>query len=119
MKRFSLIQIIIFVAAALGIILLLMMNESDTSSLSEKIADYEKRADSLRMAVVAIDNNIHHKDSILLLYLASLDRTLEELNKESAKNRYEIARNFAKQDSVREAYCREMAKLEQDPAECQ
>lgn len=111
--------ILVFVgAAAVVVILLLLLNESDRNDLASRIQQYEAQADSLRNAVRQIDMNIHEKDSILLVYLASLDKTLEELNKESAKNKEALRLNFAMQDSVRAAYCKEMRSLQQDPDEC-
>jgi hypothetical protein len=107
------------IAAGISVILLLLMNEVDTRSLSKRIDAYEIHADSLRDAVKNIDASIRQKDSILLVYLASLDRTLEELDKESAKNKKAIKDNFVKQDSIRTAYCQEMAALQQNPNECQ
>jgi hypothetical protein len=120
MKNFTpLVRIAIVAVVIVAVISLLVRNKADADSLSSRIKGYESRADSLRMVVQAIDENINHKDSILLVYLASLDKTLEELNKESAKNKKSIEANFARQDSVRKAYCREMANLEQHPEECQ
>ncbi|HEY0744229.1 MAG TPA: hypothetical protein VGD40_22335 [Chryseosolibacter sp.] len=106
-------------AATIVVVFLLFMNESDQAELAERIHRYEAQADSLKKAVRQIDSNIHQKDSILLAYLTSLDKTLEELNKESAKNKEALRLNFAKQDSVRAAYCREMKSLQQHPEECQ
>lgn len=120
MKKISLFVKISLAATGLIVIMILLSkNDADADSLSLRIKDYQSRADSLRMAVKMIDINIHQKDSILLVYLASLDKTLEELNKESAKNKKSIEANFLRQDSVRKAYCREMASLEQRPEECQ
>lgn len=101
------------------VLVLLIRNNADSESLSLRMKNYESRADSLRTAVRVIDVSVHQKDSILLVYLASLDKTLEELNKESSKNRKSIEANFLRQDSVRKAYCREMARLDQRPEECQ
>ncbi len=117
--RSSIFQFAFILAAAAAIFFLLFMNESDRQALSDRINRYEAQADSLRAAVQKIDVNIHQKDSILLVYLASLDKTLEELDKESAKNSQAIQRNLIKQDSIRAAYCREMAALHQQPEECQ
>jgi hypothetical protein len=118
MKNLSFIRTVIFIAAVVFITSLLVMNYADTESLSKKISAYEAVADSLRDEVNAIDANVHNKDSILLVYLTSLDKTLEELNKESAKNRSAITANFLKQDSIRKAFCREMETLDQKPSEC-
>jgi hypothetical protein len=112
-------KITIGIAAGGLIGFLLLMNKADTESLSERIGQYQAHADSLRNAVKNIDTNIHQKDSLLLVYLASLDRTLEELDKESSKNKKAINANFLKQDSIRRAYCEEMAVLQQNPDECQ
>ena len=112
-------KIALTLAATGAVILLLMMNKADTDSLSKRIDEYQTHADSLRNAVKTIEANIHQKDSILLVYLASLDRTLEELDKESAKNKQAIKINFIRQDSIRAAYCEEMTSLQQNPAECQ
>lgn len=106
------------IAAGIFIVLLLVMNQSDTEALAKRIEKYQAHADSLRQAVRHIEANIHQKDSILLTYLASLDKTLEELDKESAKNKKAIRDNFLKQDSIRAAYCEEMAALQQNPDEC-
>lgn len=120
MKNFTpFLRIAIVAVVVVSILSLLIRNKADSDSLSIRIKDYESRADSLRIRVQAIDANVHHKDSILMVYLASLDKTLEELNKESAKNKRSIEANFARQDSIRKAYCREMANLEQHPEECQ
>lgn len=120
MKNFTpFLRIAIVAVVVVSILSLLIRNKADSDSLSIRIKDYESRADSLRIRVQAIDENVHHKDSILMVYLASLDKTLEELNKESAKNKRSIEANFARQDSIRKAYCREMANLEQHPEECQ
>jgi hypothetical protein len=118
MKNLTIIRAVIIIVALVSIAYLILMNEADTKSLSGKIRHYENVSDSLRRAVNLIDANVHHKDSILLLYLASLDKTLEELNKESAKNRLAIASNFALQDSIRAAFCRDMERLDQKPSEC-
>ncbi|HEY0651850.1 MAG TPA: hypothetical protein VGD65_01940 [Chryseosolibacter sp.] len=120
MKNVRLVsQLTVITLAAIAIIIMLMRNSTDANALAMRIRRYESRADSLRQAVKMIDKSVHHKDSILLVYLASLDKTLEELNKEAAKNKKSIALNFSRQDSVRRAYCREMARLEQHPEECQ
>lgn len=113
------IKITLGLAAGISIVLLLLMNEADTESLSKRLDQYEAHADSLRNAMKNIDANIHQKDSILLVYLASLDRTLEELDKESAKNKKAIRDNLSRQDSIRKAYCEQMATLAQNPDECQ
>lgn len=115
----SIFKIALVAAAIIVVVTMLFMNESDRNSLAKRIDRYETQADSLRLAVKYIDMNIHQKDSILLVYLSSLDKTLEELNKESAKNKEALRLNFARQDSVRAAYCREMKALEQHPEECQ
>jgi hypothetical protein len=97
---------------------LLVMDHADSRVLEQKISHYESVADSLRNAVEALNVNVHHKDSILLVYLASLDNTLEELNKESFKNKLAIRANFIKQDSIRARYCEQMSDLQQKPDEC-
>lgn len=108
----------IVIAVIVTIATLLARNNADANALTHRLKDYEFKADSLRLAVKTIDVSVHHKDSILLVYLASLDKTLEELNKEAAKNKKSIEANLNRQDSIRTAYCREMAKLEQHPDEC-
>jgi hypothetical protein len=115
MKNLSIIAITAFVF----IVVLLMMNDNEAKFLAKRIKQYEKTTDSLRYVVSEIDATVQHKDGILLRYLVSLDNTLEELNKESAKNRSAISSNFVAQDSARVAFCREMTRLEQNPSECQ
>jgi hypothetical protein len=85
---------------------------------TKRISDLEKRADSLSKVVDAIDIKLNKKDSILLTYMASLDKTLEELNKETQKNKKTLETNFAKQDSMRLEFCRQMAELGQKPDDC-
>lgn len=114
----SFFKIALVAAAMIVVTFLLFLNASDQNELAKRIDRYNAQADSLRTVVQQIDFGVRQKDSILLVYLASLDRTLEELNKESLKNREELQRNFAKQDSVRAAYCKEMNSLQQHPEEC-
>jgi hypothetical protein len=117
-KIFFIVKVALAASGLIVILILLGKNYADDSSLVIRIKDYETRADSLRIVVRTIDAGVHQKDSILLVYLASLDKTLEELNKESGKNKRSIEASFSRQDSVREGYCRAMANLEQCPEEC-
>ena len=119
MKKSSLIKLAIGLCGLVFAAILLLRNKQDADSLTLRLKDYKSKSDSLHLAVRSIDKNVHQKDSILMIYLASLDHTLEELNKESAKNKRSIEANFLKQDSVRKAYCREMARLKQHPEDCQ
>ena len=112
-------RITLAIVAGLIVILLLLMNRADSDLLSHRIDRYQAHADSLRTAVKNIEVNMHQKDSILLVYFASLDRTLEELDKEASKNKQIIENNLIRQDSIRAAYCEEMASLQQNPDECQ
>ena len=105
-------------AVGVFVVVLLLKNRADSKSLSFRLDRYQEHADSLRNVIRNIEANIHQKDSILLVYLASLDRTLEELDKEAAKNKQAISANFIRQDSIRAAYCEEMASLQQNPDEC-
>jgi hypothetical protein len=119
MKNSSLIKLAAGICCLLFAGILLLKNRQDADALTLRLKDYNRKTDSLRMAVKYIDKNVHQKDSILMIYLVSLDHTFEELNKESAKNKRSIEANLLKQDSVRKAYCTEMARLKQHPEDCQ
>lgn len=115
----NLFRIALLLTAGVFVVVLLLMNRADSESLSKRIDRYEAHADSLRSVVKTVEAHIHQKDSILLVYLTSLDRTLEELDKEAAKNKQAIKNNLMKQDFMRAAFCEEMASLQQNPEECQ
>jgi predicted RND superfamily exporter protein len=84
----------------------------------EKIKQHERISDSLKNVVRDMDIKVNKKDSILLTYMASLDKTLIELNKEALKNRDTVKTNLAKLDSLRLGYCREMEALGFKPTDC-
>jgi hypothetical protein len=100
-------------------IILLYSNEKEHDDWDQKVAHYQRISDSLRYAIDEIHVNVKAKDSLILLYMASLDRTLEELNKEAKKNATVISDNAQIQDSLISTYCRDMAKLNQRPDVCQ
>jgi hypothetical protein len=93
-------------------------DNADDNYWKKRISHYQDVSDSLGAIVQGIDTRLQKKDSMLLLYIASLDKTLEELNKETNKNKQIIKDNFSKQDSILSEYCRQMAGLDQKPDIC-
>ena len=100
------------------VILLYYSGYKNRNDWSHQIQHYQQISDSLAQVVTSMHSNVKEKDSLLLLYMASLDKTLEELNKEAKKNASVISMNATLQDSLIRTYCRDMAKLNQRPDLC-
>lgn len=108
--------LVIIVAIATGY--LFYKDSTKDTYWAQRINHYQVASDSLRNEIDVISNRLHKKDSMMLAYMSSLDKTLEELNKESSKNRQTIKENFSKQDSILSEYCRQMSDLGQQPDGC-
>jgi hypothetical protein len=103
---------------ALALLLIFYRRGSADDDWKSRVEHYEKVSDSLQHVVKILHKDISEKDSLLLLYMISIDKTLEELNKEAKKNASVINRNAAVQDSLISQYCRDMAQLQQTPDVC-
>jgi hypothetical protein len=99
-------------------ILFLYSRDNDRDDWKDQVRHYQLVSDSLKQVVSGIHANVREKDSLILLYMTSLDQTLEELNKEARKNTSVISINASVQDSLIATYCRDMAKLNQRPDLC-
>jgi len=118
MKNASAISLALAIVAIAATGYLFFRDSGRDDHWNERISHYQTISDSLRNEINAIDTRLQQKDSILLFYMASLDRTLEELNKESNKNKEAIKENFSTQDSILAEYCRQMKSLDQRPERC-
>lgn len=107
-----------FVFVLMFAIILLYAKDKERDDWEKKVAHYEIVSDSLRNVAALVHAHVKSRDSILLLYMASLDRTLEELNKEARKNSTVISDNARLQESLIASYCRDMALLSQVPSIC-
>lgn len=114
----SFITIAVIILAAVVTYMVFRSNR-DNEYWEKRIARYATVADSLRQALNDVDRRIQQKDSILLLYMSSLDKTLEELNKETRKNVLTIRTHQDRQDSIIAEYCKYMVReLGQTPDVC-
>jgi peptidoglycan hydrolase CwlO-like protein len=118
MKNATTITLALVLVVTIATGYLFYRNNANDDHWNERINHYGKVSDSLQNELNAIDARLQKKDSMLLFYMASLDRTLEELNKESNKNKETIKQNFSKQDSILAEYCRQMVDLDQKPEGC-
>lgn len=107
-----------FVFVILFAMILLYSRDKDNGDWNRRVAHYQSVSDSLQELVTDIQINVKQKDSIMLLYMSSLDKTLEELNKEARKNSAVITTNAMLQDSLISTYCHDMANLQQRPDVC-
>src|SRR6185436_17548097 len=97
----------------------LIYRDSSNEYWKKRIENYISVSDSLKKVTDEIDKRTKSKDSILLFYMASLDKTLEELNKETKKNKDTIRVNENKQELIISEYCRYMQQeLKQKPDVC-
>jgi hypothetical protein len=94
--------------------------EHRVSRWERTIEEHKRVADSLQTQIDNIIINVQRKDSLLLGYMSSLDKTLDAVKKEAIKNGIAFKENLATQDSIRQKYCEEMAKLGSDftPSNC-
>jgi hypothetical protein len=119
MKKQSTITLVLGLVLTIAVGYLFYKNEADNDYWNNRIERYMRTSDSLQHGIHDIELKLYKKDSIMLSYMSSLDKTLQELNKESAKNKQIVRENFSRQDSIRLNYCREMEKLQQKPDGCQ
>jgi hypothetical protein len=109
---FAFIFVVLFAA------IFLYSRGRDRNEWKHQVRHYQVVSDSLKSVIAGIHASVKQKDSLILLYMASLDQTLEELNKEAKKNMFVISVNAKVQDSLIAAYCRDMATLNQTPSVC-
>ena len=110
---------IILFAILAGVLYLIIQDQHDDAYWESRIEHYVRVSDSLKRKVNEIDRIAVVKDSMMLIYITSLDKTLKELNKESKKNLDTIHANNEKQEIIIAEYCRYMElELKQRPEGC-
>lgn len=104
---------IIVIACAVAICYLLFEKffGNNNDEWQRKIDRHAAIADSLRDVVKEIDRRVHQRDSLLVSYIATLNVTLVELDKEARKDRARIDSNERKQADALKAYCEQMREL--------
>lgn len=85
----------------------------------QKIARHIRVADSLKHYSMRLDRQLYQRDSVLSIYMKSLDEALKALQEKNVRNRILIAGNLSKLDSLQTAYCLEMHKLGVTVLDCQ
>lgn len=68
-------------------------------------------ADSLSRVVEKIDKKIYAKDSMLLAYMQTLNKSLYELDKEASKDKATLNQNEQRQAEILKAFCEKMVDL--------
>lgn len=71
----------------------------------KKIDQYAVSADSLRKVMARLDREVYTRDSLLAIYISTLNQSLVELDKEQQKNRTLLNENETRQAETLEAYC--------------
>jgi hypothetical protein len=118
MKNLPMLSLILVIIVAIATGYLFYKDSAKDTYWTQRVNHYQGVSDSLRNEIDMIRSRVHKKDSMMLAYMSSLDKTLEELNKESSKNRQTLKENFSKQDSILSEYCRQMAGVGQTPDGC-
>ena len=103
---------------AIAIIYLFVRPGNDEMDWNSRVQHYEHVSDSLQKSLIQVVEKTKEKDSLMLLYMVSIDKTLEELNKEGRKNMNVINQNAQRQDSLISKYCQDMLALDQTPDVC-
>jgi hypothetical protein len=112
MKNGILISLFIITAIAIGYLFFRDTGEG-YEAWQKKIDRHAFVADSLGKVIVVLDRRVYAKDSILLAYMQTLNKSLYELDKESRKDKATLNQNEQKQAVLLKALCENMAKLHQ------
>jgi hypothetical protein len=113
------IKYLIGFAAVIFLVCSLYAFFSFKTDYEARIARHIRMADSLKQQTLRLDKQLYQRDSVLNLYMKSLDQALTTLQEKSVKNRVSIASNLSKLDSIQLAYCNEMQKIGVNILECQ
>lgn len=106
------ISISLFVLFAVAIGYLLFRSADDNyAELQKKIDRHHIVADSLVKVVDIMDKRLYAKDSILLAYMQTLNKSLYELDKGAGKDRATLNENEQQQANMLKAFCENMAGL--------
>lgn len=109
--------IVIVCAVAICYLIFEKFFGSSNDEWQRKIDRHAAIADSLHNVVKEIDQRVYRRDSLLVSYIATLNVTLVELDKEARKDRARIDSNERKQADALKTYCEQMRKLNK-PAFC-
>jgi hypothetical protein len=113
------VQITLFILLAGIIGYIVFRKNKDNKYWEEKIQSYKTTSDLLTKRIDSINQSTLKKDSMLLSYMVSLDKTLYELNRESSKNRDTIRVYDKKLEEVMSEYCEYMQREhKQTPQGC-
>lgn len=117
MKNRILITFFVVYTAALGY--LFFKDEGhDDDVWQQKIDRHTFVADSLSEVIEEMDRRVYAKDSILLGYMQTLNKSLYELDREASKDKAMLNQNEQKQADLLKAFCERMADLHK-PDFCQ
>lgn len=111
--------LLLLLVLALFFVLYARHDRTDAGDWKRRAHQYEQSSDSLRQTVNDLRQRVASKDSLLLQYMMSVDKTLAELNKEARKNASIILENDITQDSLIRSYCNDMKAAGYAPDACQ
>lgn len=100
--------ILAFVAglvAAVIIVYFFRPGSDDNAEWKEKIDNHQSVLETLKASVDKMDKQLKEKDSILLAYMQTLNKSLYELDKEAGKDKATINQNEQKQAEMLKAFC--------------
>jgi hypothetical protein len=96
----------------------LLFSSRPETKWQQRVDHYGSVADSLKRVVDELNQRVNAKDSMLVVYMQTLNRTLDELDKENRKNVAVINSNEILQKDILEAYCKQMADIQMKPDFC-
>jgi hypothetical protein len=105
MKNGIIIVLFAVFAAAIGYLLFFKDSDDDYEEWKKKIDRHAFVADSLGKVVEKIYKQAYEKDSVLLAYMQTLNKSLYELDKEAAKNKALINQNEQMQAQMVKDLC--------------